>query len=367
MLYSKNLYTLALNIILQPATVLYNNVAKTKTVEELVEAALANQDNIARNTVKDTCKRFADYLYSKADYDGAVKQYIRTLGDLQPSYVIRKFLDAQRLHNLTAYLQALHNSGLANANHTTLLLNCYTKLKDLDSLNRFIDSSDAFDIDNAIIVCRNSGFHQQALGIASKFEQHHWYIKIQIEDLELFDEAISYLSDLSLDLFLSTLKNYGIVLVTKKPQRMTKLLLEQIKEGVNIEEMAAFYINRPEWCVYFFEGCLQVKFGINLYEFNPIFSLLIIANNQEEKDDDKIDKSHARLLFFICDSLLDIQLALRQSHKNLPNQDKVDWDKRILNLLTSELVTYDLENALFLCQQHQFEQGLLVLYEKLDL
>lgn len=64
-----------------------------------------------------------------------------TIGKLEPSYVIRKFLDAQRIHNLTAYLQALHRQSLANADHTTLLLNCYTKLKDSSKLEEFIKVS----------------------------------------------------------------------------------------------------------------------------------------------------------------------------------------------------------------------------------
>ncbi len=64
------------------------------------------------------------YLFcSKGDYDGAIAQYILTIGKLEPSYVIRKvgvvytvnhcdiiyfrfqFLDAQRIHNLTNYLK----------------------------------------------------------------------------------------------------------------------------------------------------------------------------------------------------------------------------------------------------------------------
>lgn len=65
-------------------------------------------------------------------------KYNRTIGKLEPSYVIRQFLDAQRIHNLTSYLQALHERGLANPDHTTLLFNCYTKLKDLSKLDQFL-------------------------------------------------------------------------------------------------------------------------------------------------------------------------------------------------------------------------------------
>lgn len=35
-------------------------------------------------------------------------------------------------------LQALHKKGYANADHTTLLLNCYTKLRDIEQLDAFI-------------------------------------------------------------------------------------------------------------------------------------------------------------------------------------------------------------------------------------
>lgn len=74
------------------------------------------------------------------DYDGAMSQYLRTVGYVEPSYVIRKFLDAQRIHNLTQYLEGLHENGKANSDHTTLLLNCYTKLKDVGKLDSFLRS-----------------------------------------------------------------------------------------------------------------------------------------------------------------------------------------------------------------------------------
>lgn len=86
------------------------------------------------------------------------------IGRLEPSYVIRKFLDAQRTHNLTQYLQALHSQKLATRDHTTLLLNCYTKLKDTNELDIFInDTSLQFDIDTAVTVLRHASYHTHAL------------------------------------------------------------------------------------------------------------------------------------------------------------------------------------------------------------
>jgi vacuolar protein sorting-associated protein 11 len=64
MLYRKSLYTLALNL------------AKTQNLDE--------------TNVADIHRQYGDHLYSKADYDGAMQQFVQTIGSVQPSYVIRK-------------------------------------------------------------------------------------------------------------------------------------------------------------------------------------------------------------------------------------------------------------------------------------
>ncbi|GIL60245.1 hypothetical protein Vafri_14880, partial [Volvox africanus] len=89
-------------------------------------------------TLANIYQRWGDHLYGKGEYDAAMTQYLETIGQLEPSYVIRRFLDAQRIHNLTAYLELMHERGLATCDHTTLLLNCYTKLKDVSKLDAFI-------------------------------------------------------------------------------------------------------------------------------------------------------------------------------------------------------------------------------------
>jgi hypothetical protein len=54
---------------------------------------------------------------------------VRTIGVLEPSYVIRKFLDAQRIHNLTIYLQALHQKVFRLVqHHLCAVLCCVVKL-----------------------------------------------------------------------------------------------------------------------------------------------------------------------------------------------------------------------------------------------
>lgn len=116
-----------------------------------------------------------------------------------------KFLDAQRIHNLVTYLQDLHSLGLANSDHTTLLLNTYTKLKDVSRLDNFIKAEsrkstdgDAikdeppFDLETAIRVCRQAGYFEHAGYLAKKYKRHEDYLRIQVEDAGNYKDALAY-------------------------------------------------------------------------------------------------------------------------------------------------------------------------------
>ncbi|XP_035411541.1 vacuolar protein sorting-associated protein 11 homolog isoform X2 [Cygnus olor] len=152
---------------------------------------LAKSHHLDSDGLSEIFRQYGDHLYNKGNHDGAIQQYIRTIGKLEPSYVIRKFLDAQRIHNLTAYLQTLHLQSLANADHTTLLLNCYTKLKDSSKLEEFIKTSESevrFDVETAIKVLRQAGYYSHAVYLAEKHAHHEWYLKIQLEDIKANSE-----------------------------------------------------------------------------------------------------------------------------------------------------------------------------------
>ncbi|KAI9065075.1 hypothetical protein FKP32DRAFT_1675090 [Trametes sanguinea] len=212
MLYRKGLYTLALNI------------AETQKLDDA--------------HIADIHKQYGDHLYAKGDYDNAMQQYIQTIGHVQPSYVIRKFLDAQRIHNLVTYLQELHSLGLANSDHTTLLLNTYTKLKDVTRLDSFIkreslrSSADGekdelpFDLDTAIRVCRQAGYFEHASYLAKKYERHEDYLRIQIEDAGNYKDALLYLRRLGAEAAESNLARYGRAMLNNLPEETTDLLID---------------------------------------------------------------------------------------------------------------------------------------------
>lgn len=98
-------------------------ITKTKNVHHLNEKDLQSKLNllfkknlydiavrIAKSShhdkegLADIFRQYGDHLYSKGDFVGAVEQYTRTIEFLEPSYVIRRFLDSRHINYLTEYL-----------------------------------------------------------------------------------------------------------------------------------------------------------------------------------------------------------------------------------------------------------------------
>jgi hypothetical protein len=191
-------------------------------------------------------KKYGDYRFSLGQYRRAINQYVLTIGKLEPSYVIRKFLDETNSKNqyLIQYLYALHRENAFNNDHTTLLLNCFMRLDEnvesgefaremkmlhkketeedglqtqemVDDLEQapdaatqnllrlvqlrdkvniikmFMDSHETlkYDPETVIKVLRSNGYKQEARKLAERFAKerndkalHDWVLQINIED-----------------------------------------------------------------------------------------------------------------------------------------------------------------------------------------
>jgi tetratricopeptide (TPR) repeat protein len=156
---------------------------------------LAQKSGVPAKDQKAIFQKFGDYLYQKGDYDGAMAHYIRAMDSTEPSQVIRKFLDTQRIHNLIEYLEELHRDKKATPDHTTLLLNCYAKLKDVDKLDTFIKAPGEllFDVDTAITMCRQAGYYEQAAYLAQKHGEMDLVVDILVEDSKKYADALDYI------------------------------------------------------------------------------------------------------------------------------------------------------------------------------
>ena len=173
-------------------------------------------------------RKFGDHLYQKGDYDTAMQQYLRAIDNTEPSQIIRKFLDNQRIKNLIDYLEELHEHHKATSDHTTLLLNCYAKLKDVEKLENFIKQPGElrFDLDTAIVMCRQAGYYDQAAVLARRHNEHGLVVDILIEDLKKYAEAVAYIQRLEPTDAYSNFMKYGTVLLEHCPEEMTQLFID---------------------------------------------------------------------------------------------------------------------------------------------
>ncbi|KAL1971338.1 hypothetical protein VTN77DRAFT_290 [Rasamsonia byssochlamydoides] len=201
-LYQRNLYILAINL-----------------------AQKAGVDTLQQNVI---FRKYGDYLYQKGDYDTAMQQYLRAIDNTEPSQVIRKFLDTQRIHNLIEYLEELHDHERATADHTTLLLNCYAKLKDTSKLDSFIKAPGElkFDLETAIAMCRQGGYFEQAAYLATKHGENDMVVDILIEDSKKYAEALEYIWRLDPEVAYPNLMKYARVLLGHCPRETTQLFID---------------------------------------------------------------------------------------------------------------------------------------------
>nr|XP_054754971.1 vacuolar protein sorting-associated protein 11 homolog isoform X1 [Lytechinus pictus] len=332
MLFKKNLYVMAIN--------------------------LARSQHYDYDGLIDIFTQYGDHLYSKGDHDGAIAQYKKTIGRLEPSYVIRKFLDAQRIHNLTAYLQELHKQSIANEDHTTLLLNCYTKLKDTNKLDEFIMTKDKdvdFDVETAMKVCRQAGYFKHALLLAEKHKQHDWYLKVQLEDIKDYQKALNYISTLEFYEAMDNIKKYGKILMTEVPKEATdflKVLCTDYKpadrplvdpstlsggmpppiQRASVEEFIHIFVNNSAQLMEFLEHMIKVQTESSSQIYNTLLELYLhdMAHEKEKRP-------------------------------------RLELEKKAMALLQTGETRYDIDQALVLCQMHSFQKGILYLYEKAQL
>jgi hypothetical protein len=201
-LFQRNLYILAINL-----------------------AQKCGVDSIQQNVI---FRKYGDFLYQKGDYDTAMQQYLRAIDNTEPSQIIRKFLDTQRIHNLIEYLEELHEHGKATADHTTLLLNCYAKLKDTEKLDAFVKAPGQikFDLDTAIAMCRQGGYFEQAAYLATKHGEHELVIDILIEDSHEYATALNYVWRLPAEAAYPPLMKYSRVLISHCSTEATELFIQ---------------------------------------------------------------------------------------------------------------------------------------------
>lgn len=93
--------------------------------------------------ITDLQRKCAEYHYRKGDFASAMDQYILTIGSLESSHVIFRYLDAPKIPLIVKYLEALRAKGFSSNLHDEMLRTCYLKLNDQESASKIILSPSA--------------------------------------------------------------------------------------------------------------------------------------------------------------------------------------------------------------------------------
>ena len=94
----------------------------------------------------------------------------------------------------------------------------------MEKLNKFITSDKDFDVETAIKVCRQAGYYDHAIKLSEKYDQHEWYLKIQLEDVKNYKKALNYMKRLPFEEAEINLKLYGKSLINYATDETTELL-----------------------------------------------------------------------------------------------------------------------------------------------
>eukprot|EP00501_MAST-03F_sp_TOSAG23-6_P000088 GSMAST32.ASY1.ANO1.90.1 assembled CDS len=302
-LFKKNMYSLALSILENESLMLANSPF-----------------------IEDANIMFGDHLYKRGDFKASMSQYILTIGYLEPSYVIDRFLGSTaKMSLLTKYTEELYLYH-SSVEHTALLLSCYIKTRDDDELRPVVSN---YDVAVAIKTLREHEYYDEALFLADRHHKHQLHIQIQLEDLSCHGDALEYISRLSFDSANAAMMKYGKTLVKMMPRRASDLLQR----------------------LYFFH-CFADK-PVALQEF-----LQFVL----KKRGSNISSSITRTVPW--DTLLELLLC---TWEDISKPSDNSTRKDIMDLLTNPDACYDVDYALCLVQIHGFVEGQLFLFTKLRL
>ncbi|XP_047535225.1 vacuolar protein sorting-associated protein 11 homolog [Vanessa atalanta] len=320
-----------------------------------VAIRIASSQHYDAEGLTEIYKQYGDHLYNKGDLKCAIDQYVKTIGWLETSYVIRKYLESRHLEPLIQYLEELHKKGFATEDHTTLLLTCYVKIDQHDhqgKLKEFINSKDKvidFDVDVAIKVVRQVSV-DDALSLAANHKRHDWYLRMVIEDKKEFKQALDYIAELEFDDADMYMKKYGHKLIQHEPEESTNLL----------KLLCTDY--KPRSRPLADESSLTGRFREPDRSFPDDYVHMFLSNSERLID----FLEHMIATDTNCSSLVYNALIEHYIHvwAKSPEAEKKTYEQKVLAVLKDPDADYDKDQTLIICQMLGFKTGILHLYEE---
>eukprot|EP00920_Eleutheroschizon_duboscqi_P036460 GHVT01087860.1.p1 GENE.GHVT01087860.1~~GHVT01087860.1.p1 ORF type:complete len:751 (+),score=193.58 GHVT01087860.1:297-2549(+) len=266
----------------KPITERLNLLIRKRLFDWAAELSIKEAQPMA--VTQEVYRLHGDWLYEKKTFDQALQFYIKTIGHLEASLVVEKYLECQRISDLSVYLEHLHARGLAVKEHTVLLFKCFTKLKDVTKLQTFLETTAAtaatgggysppsllpdcrqesaaargdaartsgvlptYDLAGAIEECRDSGYARLAADIARRQGYHQLYVAILLDDFKDADRGLAHIQSLPAHEACPILLAVGRDLMVARPKKVIKLIQSIVKHsGASLEAFLPLFVHRPE-------------------------------------------------------------------------------------------------------------------------
>lgn len=339
-------------------------------------------------------KLHGDHLYTKGDYANAIKHYTKTAGYVEPSYIIRRFLDVSHIEYLITYLEGIHEKKLADKHHTALLLNCYVKQKSIKKLEDFLQKSsfdsDLFDTETAIKVCRELNHTDLALKLAQQSKHEDLYLKILIEDKKDYRTALEYLRcKMEIEDKIKYLREFGQTLMKNEPETTLEFIikivsLSTIKKGKSPQNQMTRQPNSEEKDVLQFLKMTEKdweRLPTILFPKPDEFLHLFVVNNDHLekflnflKNLKNLPNEKAifhRLFEYYLEDYADYynKNATTLKHRQTADIELVKKEKAVMDLLKEPDYEqkYDQNHLLILFKMYRFSPGIVYLCEKMNL
>ena len=316
-------------------------------------------------------RRYAEYEYSKGDYEIAIKQYIKTINYLEPNTVIEKFLEKNKLDYLILYLEALQNDeefqkSLINNNNSInepdgnkinniylvgLLFNCDIVQEKLDKFKFFLKGKNKKEnyniIKTAIDICIESNNINLAIEIAHNKNMTEEIIHILIFKQNKISEAL----DILLPIIKANKINNDIIneeLIVKEKLNLI------IKYGQyflieNNGEIPDLFFNRVSS---FIEG---KKMYLEQKDIFKIIQIFMVSDKYFKIFFDKIDAYGIEYDEKIIQRRIELFLEEKDENYKL-NILKMLKDKKYMN-------KFNKENLMILFKYNKFKEGINMLKE----
>ncbi|CAH8477767.1 unnamed protein product [Schistosoma mattheei] len=306
---------------------------------------IAKSQHFDENELAHIFWRYADHLYKQKDYDASIREYIKTIGKLEASFVIQRFLEGSHIIQLTTYLEALKERNLSTSDHLILLLNCYCRLQDVDKIEQFVKApiNPMLDITSALHVLKQSKYINAAVKLAENTDRYIDCIGLLIEDLNDGKSALKMINRLNFDEALKSISEYGHQLITRCPEDTIKLLdklcAHPDASRINVQHFLKVFVNNPKGLMQFLDRYISTA-------------------------------SPSKLVAGVVDTFLELLLyeANRlEADKSMTNEESVQLFQMAMQLLSNSELQYDEKKALVVCHQRQFYKGCIYLWEKQNL